>query len=129
MRQLAYISTADSLGKSDLEDILRVAKANNAALGVTGFLMFNGQNFFQVLEGEGAALSGLVDRIEGDRRHSGLVVVSDLDIAERCFPHWSMHLLRLSASVEQRRNELDAALPTSLDSLVRKQMLNYAALN
>lgn len=129
MRQVVYVSTAANIGEGDLESILHDAKRNNAGIGITGFLMFNGQNFLQLLEGSEDALDTLIDRIEADPRHSGLVVMSDLQVAERCFPDWSMKLVRLSASVEQRREELDAVLPASLDPMVRKQMLNYAALN
>ena len=129
MRQVVYISTAARIAEGDLEGILRAAKGNNRAAGITGFLMFNGQNFLQVIEGESEKVEALIDRIELDPRHSGLVVVSDLEISERCFGDWSMNLLRLSTSHEQRRQELDAALPDTLDPMVRKQMLNYAALN
>ncbi|WP_284123891.1 BLUF domain-containing protein [Parerythrobacter aestuarii] len=129
MRQVVYISTAAKIAESDLEDILQAAKDNNVDIGVTGILLFNGQNFLQVLEGSDEMLDALVDRIEVDPRHSGLVVMSDLDISERCFPDWSMQLVRLSSSVEQRKEELSAVLPASLDDTVRKQLLNYAALN
>lgn len=129
MRQLVYVSTACAVGPSDLEQIMTSAARNNAAAGVTGLLLFNGQNFLQLLEGEEDAVAQLLDRVEDDPRHSGVVVVTSLETDVRSFPEWSMRLLRLSTSVEERRAALDAHLPGGLDEMVRRHVLNFAALN
>ena len=105
------------------------ATRNNAAAGITGLLLFNGQNFLQLLEGEQDAVDSLLDRVESDPRHSGVVVVTDLEIAERSFPDWSMRLLRLADEAELRRRTLEAHLPGNLDDMVRRHVLNFAALN
>lgn len=129
MRQLVYVSTACAVGPSDLEQIMTSAARNNAAAGVTGLLLFNGQNFLQLLEGEEDAVARLLDRVEDDPRHSGVVVVTSLAIETRSFPEWSMRLLRLSTSVEDRRAALEVHLPERLDEMVRRHILNFAALN
>lgn len=105
------------------------ATRNNAAAGITGLLLFNGQNFLQLLEGERDAVDALLDRVETDPRHSGVVVVTDIEVAERSFPGWSMRLLRLAESVEARRQALEGHLPGNLDEMVRRHILNFAALN
>lgn len=129
MRQLVYVSTASAVGKEDLDAILHTATARNARLGVTGLLLFNGQNFLQVLEGGGDSVGELMHGIIRDQRHSGLVVLNDIGIEERCFPDWSMRLLRLSTSLEERRLVLNDNLPPHMDLTVRNQVLSYAALN
>lgn len=129
MRQLVYVSTACAVGPTDLEQIMTSAARNNAAAGVTGLLLFNGQNFLQLLEGEEDAVARLLDRVEDDPRHSGVVVVTSLETEARSFPEWSMRLVRLSTSVEDRRAALDAHLPEELDEMVRRHILNFAALN
>jgi hypothetical protein len=129
VRQLVYVSTASALPHGDLEQILTSATRNNAAAGITGLLLFNGRNFLQLLEGEGAAIDTLLDRVEADPRHSGVVVVTDIEVAERNFPDWSMRLLRLAESIGERRGALESFLPESLDVMVRRHILNFAALN
>jgi hypothetical protein len=113
----------------DLEQIMTSATRNNERAGITGLLLFNGRNFLQLLEGERDAIEGLLDRVEGDPRHSGVVVMTDIEIPSRRFPGWSMRLLRLSESVEERRETLDQHLPADLDDMVRRHILNFAALN
>lgn len=105
------------------------AARNNAAAGITGLLLFNGRNFLQLLEGERDAVDSLLDRVESDPRHSGVVVVTDLEVAERSFPDWSMRLLRLAEDAELRRGALEAHLPGNLDQMVRRHILNFSALN
>lgn len=129
MRQLTYVSTAGAMPHGDMEQILMSATRNNAELGITGMLLFNGQNFLQLLEGEPAVVDALLDRVEADSRHSGVVVMTDIEIAERCFPDWSMQLLRLAESVEERQRALERHLPGRLDKMVRRHILNFAALN
>ena len=129
MRQLVYVSTASALPHGDLEQIMTSATRNNAAAGITGLLLFNGRNFLQLLEGERDSVERLLDRVEADPRHSGVVVVTDLQVAERSFPDWSMRLLRLAETVEERRSPLEAHLPANLDDMVRRHILNFAALN
>ncbi|KNG95202.1 BLUF domain-containing protein [Pseudaestuariivita atlantica] len=55
-------------------DILAVARRNNAALGVTGFLHREGGHFIQYLEGPKAAIDHLLPVISCDPRHGDLTV-------------------------------------------------------
>lgn len=129
MRQLAYVSTASALPHGDLERVMTSATCNNAVAGITGLLLSNGQNFLQQFEGERDAVDALLDRVETDPRHSGIVVVTDIEGAERSFPDWSIRLLWLSESAEERRRALEAHLPGNLDDMVRRHILSFAALN
>ena len=129
MRQMVYISTAAKLVNKDISDILESAVRNNKAQGITGFLLHNERNFLQLVEGESAALMSLFARLSADRRHSGIVITSDLVIDKRCFPSWQMKLLYWANDVKTRRDAIAEAIGTELNEDIRRFVLNFAALN
>ncbi|MFD1789037.1 BLUF domain-containing protein [Sphingomonas floccifaciens] len=91
MRQILYISTASNMVDASTADaILAVSQRNNSADDVTGLLYFDGKRFLQALEGEAAAVSRALARIEGDPRHRAIVILSDRIVEEREFGAWSM---------------------------------------
>lgn len=105
--QLIYISeSAGKIERTVVQDILSVAQANNAALGITGVLMATDRHFMQLLEGSKEAVLALCERIEMDERHQNLRVLLEQPVSERAFPDWSM------AIVEQT--------PTDIKRLLRE---------
>ena len=129
MRQFTYISTAAALAESDIDAILESAQTRNPLNDITGFLLYNGRNFLQLIEGPRSALMTLMVRLAVDRRHSGIVRLEDHSITKRVCPEWTMHRIQLSESIDRRRDELDQALPPALDAVVRRTVLNFASLN
>ncbi|MCP5395696.1 MAG: BLUF domain-containing protein [Sphingomonadaceae bacterium] len=129
VRQLVYISTASNLDAAEVERILEISRKNNAEAGISGFLLYNGRNFLQLVEGEEQALTALYDRLGSDPRHDGMVRLADEPIAERSCPDWQMHQLRLADDVIRRRELLMAELPDKLSRDIRQLVLNFAALN
>lgn len=91
MIRLIYISTARvALSTQALDEILRVSRRNNQAVGVTGLLIVGGRRFLQALEGPSEAVRNTYDRIKADDRHFASVVLSDREISERSFSGWAM---------------------------------------
>lgn len=91
MRRLIYISsTRTPFTPSELDEILRISRRNNAAVGVTGLLVAGGRRFLQVLEGPDAAIDIVFARIKQDKRHHAVVILSRTEIAEASFGQWSM---------------------------------------
>ena len=129
MRQFVYISTADRLSGDDLDAILASSKRNNEVAAITGFLLYNGRNFLQLIEGDEPALMTLMRCLVRDPRHSGIVRLHDEPIAARDCPEWAMHRLRLSEVPAERTASLESELPRSLAPEVRKLVANFAALN
>ncbi len=74
----------------ELGRILRVARTNNAALGITGALMLYGRWFAQALEGPEAAVLGLFDKIRRDPRHDAVAVSTQGHVPARVFARWAM---------------------------------------
>lgn len=95
--QVVYESTAsDSLTDADLQEILRVARSNNADLDVTGLLIHARGHFLQVLEGPDGAVRDLYATIQEDPRHSNIELLLSTSVAERTFPEWKMALDNLA---------------------------------
>ena len=91
LRQITYISTARS-GFDDalFREIERHAQRWNAAMGLSGLLMFDGVRFLQVLEGHAGAVQSTFERIADDPRHFALVTLRDQQVEERSFGGWAM---------------------------------------
>jgi hypothetical protein len=129
LSQYLYISTAPSLPREEVEAILATSARNNRARGITGFLLFNGRNFLQLLEGEEQAVAELMERIIADPRHSGVSLLDRRSIASRACPDWAMKRVMIAESIETRRAMLEAELPKGLDPELRKIIVNFAMLN
>ncbi|KPF65892.1 hypothetical protein IP69_16610 [Bosea sp. AAP35] len=73
-----------------LRAILSVSRKNNEAADVTGYLIFDGESFIQVLEGPHDALQATMDRIARDERHRDVAVLATQPIETRSFREWKM---------------------------------------
>ena len=129
MRRIVYISTSADLPETEVDRILESALRNNARMGITGFLTYNGRNFLQLIEGDQASLLKLMATLRRDPRHSGVAVMVDEVIAERCCPDWQMHRLRLADNIAVRQSQLTAELPVLLAGEKRRIVENFALLN
>jgi hypothetical protein len=94
---LIYASAASKGFKlSDLEEILRVARKNNARDDISGMLLFEGKSFLQVLEGERRKIDVLLEKIRNDRRHARTVLLLREPIEQRSFADWTMGYTRVA---------------------------------
>jgi hypothetical protein len=129
--QLTYISTATArMIDDDIQRILRVSRVNNAPLGVTGMLLYNGKRFLQTLEGKAEDVSAIYRRIEADSRHHGLVLLSSSDIGERTFATWAMAGLRVEgdSDSEELVRQVEALTAGIPDRAVRAHFRSFAAV-
>ena len=89
LKQLVYRSKATAtFSEEDLARITSDSLPFNEANGITGILLFDGEYFFQVLEGECEKVEALYEHIKKDRRHSAIVKVTEIVIHERNFGAW-----------------------------------------
>lgn len=96
IHQLLYTSTAQpGLAQTDLDAILRAAQSNNSVVGVTGFLIFDGRNFVQLLEGAERDVQAVYRKIETDDRHASLEPLLQETKATRSLSNWAMAYTRL----------------------------------
>ena len=129
MRRIVYISTAADLSTVEVAQILESAQRNNAQREITGFLLYNGRNFLQLIEGPNAALMSLMSMLRRDPRHSGMLTLIDEPIDERSCAGWSMHHMKLSHDMGLRREHVDAELPMMISTQARQLVQNFAYLN
>ncbi|MFT3778827.1 MAG: BLUF domain-containing protein [Ottowia sp.] len=89
--EFLYCSTlAEGQSPTVVGQILARARPHNAAHGITGLLVFDGQHFCQHLEGPRAPLEALMARIAGDPRHTGVCICHEGPLAERRYQRFDM---------------------------------------
>jgi hypothetical protein len=99
MLQLTYISTASrDVDQLAVNDILKSARRNNAAAGVTGLLLYDGKRFLQALEGDAEAVNRIYTAIKGDPRHRAVVLLSSGESDKRAFGDWAMAAQRVNTA-------------------------------
>lgn len=95
--EIAYTSRAPKLYSSaELLKLLEEAKQYNQNHNITGLLLYKNGAFFQVLEGEVAALETLFDKITRDFRHYDVLKLYQHPLAQRHFSTWAMAFYDLS---------------------------------
>lgn len=88
---IIYCSTAAApMQHAELLAMLNIARLKNAALGITGMLLFTDNSFFQVLEGESDVVDPLFERIKADSRHRQVTCIIRERIPSRDFEQWTM---------------------------------------
>jgi adenylate cyclase len=101
--------------EKELEEIRAVSSRNNQQNDITGVLIYFGDLFFQIIEGDGEKLAELYEKILADPRHTDIVCLkTEPDVAERHFPEWSMTTINLDHST----NALIRPVRILLNSLV-----------
>jgi len=86
-----YVSVADpALTTADIAELLAQAQRNNERDALTGALIYNGQNFMQLLEGPVGKVEACLAAIRADRRHMGMIEIRRRLIEQRDFASWSM---------------------------------------
>ncbi len=94
--QLLYTSTAQKkLAQAELDSILEAAQRNNAKINVTGFLIFDGRSFIQLLEGDERDVMKVYDRIQSDPRHSAVEPLLQDMKPTRSLSNWAMAYTQL----------------------------------
>lgn len=89
--QLVYSSSARRyLTASAAQRIAEVSAERNAALGITGVLLYLDGTIFQVLEGDRENVQALYTLIELDSRHSSAMILLQREVPTREFEGWSM---------------------------------------
>jgi len=91
MYRLYYMSSArPDLEKAEVNRMVAAAALKNALLNITGAIGYDGVRFAQVLEGEKDNVTGLMDKIRADNRHSGIVIMDEKPVDRRIYEGWGM---------------------------------------
>ena len=87
--ELSYLSEAISdMSFLGLMRLLESARTFNQKNGITGILLYDNQQFGQIIEGERANVMKVWKRIQEDKRHHRVELLEIREISERSFPEW-----------------------------------------
>ena len=87
--ELSYLSEAVSdMSFLGLMRLLESARAFNQKNGITGILLYDNQQFGQIIEGERANVMKAWRRIQDDERHHRIELLEIREITELSFPDW-----------------------------------------
>jgi len=87
--ELSYLSEAVSdMSFLGLMRLLESARTYNQQNGITGILLYDNQQFGQIIEGERANVMKAWKRIQDDKRHHRIELLEIREIAERSYPEW-----------------------------------------
>jgi hypothetical protein len=101
LERLLYVSVADPAADDEqVRALVAGARLRNAALEVTGALLYTGSHFAQWLEGPPEALSSLMQSIEHDRRHTQVHILLHEGTAQRRFAAWQLHYVASLAAAD-----------------------------
>ncbi len=83
---LIYASAASrSLNQRKLPALLKKSRENNAAVDITGLLLYKDGAFFQILEGDRPTVLRVFEKIKKDPRHTNITVLLLESIPQRNF--------------------------------------------
>ena len=87
--ELSYLSEAVSdMSFLGLMRLLESARVFNQKNGITGILLYDNQQFSQIIEGERASIMKAWKRIQDDKRHHRIELIEIREIEARKFPEW-----------------------------------------
>ncbi|TMA79386.1 MAG: BLUF domain-containing protein [Deltaproteobacteria bacterium] len=91
LKFLVFVSSAVGLlDREVLVALLRVCRTNNARLGITGMLLYDGGNFIQMIEGPAARVDELYETIRADPRHTQITTLLEGPLETRQFETFTM---------------------------------------
>ena len=111
--RLFYVSRPrPGIAAAEVHRIVGTSQVNNRRRGVTGLLVYDGQAFAQILEGQAEALEELMARIGADDRHGEIHLLQrEADVNERRFGAWAMHLLESPSTADDLQTLLAQPVP------------------
>ena len=97
MFELIYTSVGRKpLTDDEVADLLEECREFNLEHNVTGLLLYDGEQFMQLLEGYAAEVEALFCRIAADSRHHSINVCSRRDLEVRNLETWAMAFRRVN---------------------------------
>ena len=90
LRRYLYVSAlAPAMPSTVVGQILRQSRESNHRLNLSGALLFDGERFCQLLEGECRRTQALMARIATDPRHRDMKLLLDASVtSERLMTNW-----------------------------------------
>ena len=101
---LSVSSMPRDLAGAEIKAIVSHARRRNAAVSLSGALIYTGARFVQYVEGPPDAVYDLKDRVGRDTRHHAIQTVMEEPVDRRLFDQWSLAFVGTSHSVNATIN-------------------------
>ncbi len=109
---LVYVSdTSKDLKKADIQKVFDFTTDWNINHDISGFLVYKGGNFIQLLEGNEKTIKSLFKRISKDNRHVNVTIILEENISQHSFDGYE------SGFFTSQNNELTRGLLNYIDYL------------
>lgn len=103
---ISYVSTAKiDLPDQGVQDIMTTAVNFNKAEKITGLLLYNERNFFQLIEGEKKTIEDLYERIVQDSRHQNIIKILEKPVFKNSLDGYLTDFITDKNKFEQSRFE------------------------
>lgn len=86
--------------ESEVGRILVQSRNNNSRAKIGGVLHYGNGYFFQCLEGDAEKVNETYARINQDKRHKAVLLLSETEVTERLFKDWSMKYMPIESSIK-----------------------------
>ncbi|QXV65481.1 BLUF domain-containing protein [Mucilaginibacter sp. 21P] len=137
MKTIVYISkSAYPMHENQLLDILHSSRIHNAAVNISGVLLYSEGTFIQLLEGRDKIIDALYKRIQADERHTNVITLVNQTTDEKSFEQWLMGFAVTDANKTEKLvgylkslNELDLDNKDSEAVLAIKAFIESSQLN
>ncbi len=106
---IEFIYTSTVTRPLDPKEVINLQEScmhNNAQKGVTGMLLYDGQHFMQVLEGDSQTIETLFETIKHDSRHFEVSAIIRNPIENRNFAAWSMGVVDLTKTMDFKNTKI-----------------------
>lgn len=121
MQQLLYVSVVHHvLNPQAVMQLVSRARCRNRHCGITGTLVSGAQHFFQLLEGDEAALDKVYGDIRHDPRHRAVLQLGRRDVDERLMPGEDMAYAWTDDDIE--KSPLDVAVSRLLGAVENQRV-------
>lgn len=129
MLSIIYVSTAAIGFDSDALTALTLhANSKNDKNDITGMLVYNGELFMQLLEGEEQNVSDILDIIAKDKRHTNVTIIRKEDIVARECPDWSMRAFTMKLHGDGA-TEVFKSLPNTMRADTKTIFTSFATIS
>ncbi|KXX71874.1 BLUF domain-containing protein [Flammeovirga sp. SJP92] len=98
--------TNNEIEVESLRDIQTIAKRENLAHGITGYLTYKKETFIQYIEGPEEDIKQLITNLHNDKRHNIIKSIHFPPKKERVFKDWSMRYIEYDELIEIGFHEL-----------------------
>lgn len=108
MHRIIYLSSGIKIFSDDeINDLLRISRANNLKYDITGLLLYSDGNFMQILEGKKEAVEFIFEKIKKDNRHKNIILITNEPIKKRNFKDWKMGFSVIDVAFLEKHPEIN----------------------